>query len=103
MNSLQIMPIINKLSGSMYPDSEKWNLLLMHKKKIERQNEIRIELKKKTNKHLRKLGVRVQDIRTNPSINPFPVGRCNIEKIVGGREVSEKIKEKMNDFFNELK
>ena len=41
-------------------------------------------------------------IRDNPSINPLPVGRQNLEKLVKVGEITDSLEDKLNEFFNKL-
>lgn len=62
-----------------------------------------MELKKRITEHLLKIKVSCQDIRKDSTLNPYPCGRENLERIIGGREVSEKIRVDLIDYFMELK
>ena len=50
-------------------------------------------------KYLNRKELTLADIRANPSINPLPVGRQNLEKLVREGQISDRLQLKLFKFL----
>ena len=53
--------------------------------------------------HLFTEKISLSAIHNRGAPNPFPIGRLALERIAAGREVSDKLRDKLEKYLNEFK
>ena len=61
------------------------------------------DLTKRLRLHLFTENISLSAIHNRNAPNPFPIGRLALERIVAGREVSDKLRDKLEKYLNEFK
>lgn len=92
---------INALQNSILEDGAKWRLMIQHKKALEHKikyDPVR-NLRKALIKDMQERRITTEQIRYNNSLNPYPVGRCNLEMALAGKAISPKLTKKLNTFL----
>jgi len=62
-----------------------------------------MNLKSKLRLHLFTEDISLSAIHNRGAPNPFPIGRLALERIAAGREVSDKLRDKLEKYLNEFK
>jgi phosphotransferase system IIB component len=62
-----------------------------------------MELTKRLRLHLHDQNISLSAIHNRGAPNPFPIGRLALERIVSGREVSDKLKDKLEKYLDKFK
>jgi len=60
------------------------------------------DLTKRLRLHLHDQNISLSAIHNRNALNPFPIGRLALERIAAGREVSDKLKDKLNDYLKDF-
>jgi hypothetical protein len=96
---------IKALESSFLEDGAKWRLMISYKRELEfkRVNDPIRKLRKDLIKSMIFKSITIEEIRANHSINPYPVGRCNLELVLAGKAISPKLTRKLNDYLNDYK
>ena len=93
---------IKALESSILEDGAKWRLMLQHKRALEdkRKNDPVRALRKQLIASMKLKGVTIEEIRENHSINPYPVGRCNLELALAGKAISPKLTRRLKHYLD---
>ena len=62
-----------------------------------------MNLTKRLRLHLFTEKISLSAIHNNNALNVFPIGRASLESIAAGREVSDKLRDKLEKYLNEFK